>query len=419
MSRSSLAPFTAGAFLFLAAAGAADEGLPEGKGREAVQRACVQCHGLDRITAAGYGREGWRNNVHMMINAGSTLPRDQVEPVVQYLAEHFPEKPKPEAVVIPGAVQVSIREWPLPTPGSRPHDPLATPDGAIWYTGQFANLLGRLDPASGKVEEYRLPPGSGPHGLVADREGRIWYTANFKAAIGRLDPKTREVKEYPMPDPAARDPHTLVIDRNGVVWFTVQNANLVGRLDPASGEVKLVRSPTPRSRPYGMQLSPGGVPFFVEFGTNKLASIDPRTLEIREYALPSADARPRRLAITRDGAIWYSDFARGFLGRFDPASGKTTEWASPGGPRSQPYGIAAIDDVLWYSESGTKPNTIVRFDPRSEKFQSWPIPSGGGVVRNVDVTRDGNLALACSGVNRVGLVVIEPKAAARSGRVRR
>ena len=51
-----------------------------------------------------------------------------------------------------------------------------------------------------------------------------------------------------------------------------------------------------------------------------------------------------------------------------------------------------------------KPNTIVRFDPKTEKFQTWTIPSGGGVVRNMDITREGNLALACSGVNRVALV---------------
>jgi virginiamycin B lyase len=70
------------------------------------------------------------------------------------------------------------------------------------------------------------------------------------------------------------------------------------------------------------------------------------------------------------------------------------------GPASQPYGIAVIDGKVWYSESGVQPNTIVMFDPASEKFQTWPIPSGGGVVRNVSVTKDGNLALALSGVNK-------------------
>ena len=71
------------------------------------------------------------------------------------------------------------------------------------------------------------------------------------------------------------------------------------------------------------------------------------------------------------------------------------------------YGIVAINDIIWYSEAGVKPNTMVRFDPKTEKFQTWTIPSGGGIVRNVDVTRDGNIAIACSGVNRVGLVQIK------------
>lgn len=34
------------------------------------------------------------------------------------------------------------------------------------------------------------------------------------------------------------------------------------------------------------------------------------------------------------------------------------------------------------------------------------MPGGVGVVRNMSVTRDGNLALAESGVNRVALVTI-------------
>jgi streptogramin lyase len=60
---------------------------------------------------------------------------------------------------------------------------------------------------------------------------------------------------------------------------------------------------------------------------------------------------------------------------------------------SGPYGIAVVKDVLWYSESGVSPNTLVRFDPKTEKFQTWEIPSGGGVVRNMMATQDGNLVL--------------------------
>ena len=82
------------------------------------------------------------------------------------------------------------------------------------------------------------------------------------------------------------------------------------------------------------------------------------------------------------------------------------EWPSPSGPESQPYGITVTKDIVWYNESGIRPNTIVRFDPKTEKFQSWVIPSGGIVVRNMMANKEGNLVLACSGANRVALVEI-------------
>ena len=155
-----------------------------------------------------------------------------------------------------------------------------------------------------------------------------------------------------------------------------------------------------------MAFNSKGTLFVVQFGTNRVASVDPKTLEIREYTLPDPASRPRRLAITGDDMIWYADYSRGFLGRLDPATGKVTEWQSPSGPKSAPYGISAINDVIWYSESEATPNTVVRFDPKTEKFQSWAIPGGGNIVRNTSVTRDGNFVLANSLSNEVTLVTI-------------
>jgi virginiamycin B lyase len=129
-------------------------------------------------------------------------------------------------------------------------------------------------------------------------------------------------------------------------------------------------------------------------------------LQDHEYTLPAARARPRRIALAPDGTIFYTDYARGYLGRFDPAGGKfLKEWASPGGTESEPYGVAITNDgEVWYSESGVKPNTLVRFDPKSESFSTKQIPSGGGVVRNMVATPDRRLYLACSGVNKVAVV---------------
>ncbi len=385
--------------------------LPDGNGKAIVLKACGSCHALTTVTNAGHNREGWTSVVHMMVNAGAPVPKDQIASVTEYLTKNFPEKPAPDAVVIPGSVEVSIKEWQVPTPGSRPHDPAYAPDGSVWYTGQMANVLGRFDPKTERFKEYPLKtPDSGPHGLVADKDGNIWFTANFKAYIGKLDPKTGDITEYPMPDPKARDPHTLIFAPNGNIYFTVQGGNMVGRLNPKTGEGKVVSSPTPKSNPYGMVVNSKGIPFFVEFGSNKVASLEPDTLAIHEYVLPHVDSRPRRIAITPDDVLWYTDYSRGYLGRLDPKTGKVSEWASPGGPRSKPYGITAVGDILWYSESNTKPNTVVRFDPKTEKFQTWIIPSGGGVVRNMVHTPEGNLWMACSGVNGIAFVEVKDSA---------
>src|SRR2546428_462661 len=82
-------------------------------------------------------------------------------------------------------IHVVIREFDVPTPDSRPHDPEAAPDGALWYTGQLANKLGRLDPKTGAIKEFPVKrPDSGPHGLAADNAGNIWFTAIPRATSG-------------------------------------------------------------------------------------------------------------------------------------------------------------------------------------------------------------------------------------------
>ncbi len=83
-----------------------------------------------------------------------------------------------------------------------------------------------------------------------------------------------------------------------------------------------------------------------------------------------------------------------------------TEWQSPSGPKSAPYGISAINGINWYNESRSTPNTVVRFDPKTKKFQSWITPMGGNIVRNTSVTPDGNFVLANSLVDMVTLVTV-------------
>ena len=309
-------------------------------------------------------------------------------------------------------VDVKFDEWMTPSKPAYPHDPAVAPDGSIWYTAQRASTIGRFDPATEQFKEFALPtPNSGPHGLQPDAAGNIWYTGNAAGLIGMVDPKTGKVTEYRMPNPKARDPHTIAFLRDGRLIFTVQGGNFVGTLDPKvpGGHIRLVESPTANSRPYGVRLDSRGVPYFDEFNSNKIGSIDPKTMIITEHLLPARDARPRRIAIGTDDTVWYGDYARGYLGHLDPKTGKVEEFQSPGGPESMPYAIDVTSDgAIWYVETGDdQKNMLVRFNPETKKFLTWPVPGGGGTVRNMDIDKNGNLWLAESGVGKIARVTIK------------
>lgn len=318
------------------------------------------------------------------------------------------------AAPIADTVDVQIDEWLTPSKPPYPHDPAVAADGSVWYTGQRANVVGRFDPATAQFKEFALPtPNSGPHGLQPDAEGNIWYTGNSAALIGRIDPRSGKITEYKMPDPKATDPHTIVFLPSGLMLFTVQAGNFVGSLDPKSGKIVLVSPPTANARPYGIKLSSKNLAYFDEFNSNRIGVIDPKTMKITEFPLPDKAARPRRIAVAKDDTVWYGDYARGYLGHLDPATGKVEEFKSPGGEDSKPYAIdITADGAIWYVETGDDlKNVLVRFNPASKKMQSWPVPSGGGTVRNMDIDKSGNLWLAESGVGKIARVRIKTAAA--------
>ena len=376
------------------------EPLPEGEGKDVVEIACTTCHGTRQITrSTGYDVEGWVDLMGTMVD----LPDAQAQRVASYLASHFPATSERAPILAEGDFEIEITEWTVPTLGQRSRDPIEAPDGSIWWTGMWASLAGRLDPETGVMEEFHLPRESRPHSILPDADGNIWYTGNSNATIGMLNPETGAVVEY---QTEARDPHTAVFHPNGNLYFTSQGAGMLGRLDPSTGELTEIQT---EPRPYGIKVDAEGTVWVAYNGTNKLGALDPESMEVRYYDVPDERSRIRRLDVASDGSIWYGNSTMGKIGRLDPATGEIQEWPSPSGPTSHPYAFAIVDDVIWYNESGMRPDALVRFDPVTEEFQSWQIPSGYGIIRNMWVTRDGNLLIHQTSSNRIGLVQI-PKA---------
>ena len=401
---------------FAAQAQGQSPALPDGAGKDTVQAVCTACHQTNMITqSSGYTREGWKELTGTMVDF-SRIPETQAT-ITDYLAAHYPPNYNRRAAkLVPGPMQITFKEWVMPTLGQRSRDPIQAPDGSIWWAGQFGNLIGRLDPVTGEMKEYKLPPKAFPHTVELDPKGIPWYTGNKNGTVGRLDPATGKVTEYKMPDPNAKDPHTLIFDKKGTAFFTLQNSNMVGRLNPETGDIKLITVPIPNAKPYGIKEDAQGAIWFACNGAPCLYKMDPATMELKEYKLPLGGTTVRRLDIGEDGMIWYVNSGKGRIGRLDPKTGMAKEWDSPSGPKSHPYAIVVMNGAVWYNESGVRPDPLVRFDIKSETFQSWAIPSGkifAGIWRHGRATREGNLLIHQSSTNRIIQVTMKRQAAAR------
>src|SRR5438477_12573577 len=161
-------------------------------------------------------------------------------------------------LLLPSAAraEVVVQAYELPK-GGGPHDVAVGADGVVWYTAQRAGQLGRLDPATGKVELIPLGEGAAPHGVIIGPDGAPWVTEGGTNSIVRVDPQTREVKRWPLPETRkGANLNTATFDKRGRIWFTGQSG-IYGRLDPATSDMKVWDAPRGRG-PSGLATAPEG-----------------------------------------------------------------------------------------------------------------------------------------------------------------
>jgi hypothetical protein len=88
------------------------------------------------------------------------------------------------------------------------------PDGNLWFVGGgggpsgFTEVVGRITPA-GKITLYHPPgnPGMAFDGITAGPDGNVWFTESTADTIGRLVPATGRIDSFhvslPPPPPSA------------------------------------------------------------------------------------------------------------------------------------------------------------------------------------------------------------------------
>lgn len=264
--------------------------------------------------------------------------------------------------------QPQIDYWLVPWENSRPRDPDVDHNGLVWFVGQTGDYVASFDPKNEQFRKIDLDQGAGPHNLIIGEDRRVWYSGNRAAHIGRIDPATGSIEKFPTPA-GVRDPHTLIGDGAGHIWFTAQGSNYIGRFTLAGRKMDVVEAPEANSLPYGIDVDDDARPWVNLLGVNALATVDPRTLKLELIELPRKQARTRRIDISKDGVIWYVDYVGAHIGRYDPKTREFEEWLPPTGAKARPY-AAALDDRnrLWFVDTGAQPNRLMAFDANIERF---------------------------------------------------
>jgi virginiamycin B lyase len=275
-------------------------------------------------------------------------------------------------------VVTELVEFPVQS-GSRPHDVAPAADGSVWYSGQGNGTLGRLDPQSGQATEIALGPGSAPHGVIVGPDGMPWLTDSGLNALVRVDPDAAEVTLFELPG-ANVNLNTAVFDLDGILWFTGQSG-AYGSLDPTTGELVVYEAPGGRG-PYGITVTPSNVVFYASLAGSHIARINPDDGTATILTPPTAQQGSRRVWSDSDGTVWVSQWEAGQVAAYEPASGTWREWTLPGDSPSAYAVYVDETDAVWLTDF-TGNGALVRFDPDTELFESFPLPTPGGNVRQL------------------------------------
>ena len=205
----------------------------------------------------------------------------------------FPLNPFPR----PGgrATRVIYTEYDLPRETIEPHDVIVDSDGMAWYSNFGEQILGRLDPKTGKVTEFPVPehkPGfpTGFLALRADRDGNLWLGNMYQATLVKFDRKAEKFSYWPLPKEVNVDaaqvnmvsPQSSHVD--GKVW--AQNNGFAGihRLDLATGKIETWEPFKSAKEPHNIYDvipdSKNNV-FFTDFRLRHIGRLDAKTGEVK------------------------------------------------------------------------------------------------------------------------------------------
>ncbi len=126
-----------------------------------------------------------------------------------------------------------LQEIPLPREESRPRRLAVTADGMVWYVDYAGGYLGRYNPETEVVKEWRTPGGesSRPYAMAADDKGRLWFveTGSQPNRFVGFEPATETfIAATDVPSGGGTVRHMVFDAERNSIWFGA-DTNTIGR----------------------------------------------------------------------------------------------------------------------------------------------------------------------------------------------
>ncbi len=283
----------------------------------------------------------------------------------------------PDANLPANFVQNDDSDWSLGTPsvlipGWGVHDAWLDLTGNLWFTCNIPNkrtTIGRIDTATGTVKLFKVAGANGlaaqTHGMTRDPKGILWFNINNgRGGIGRLDPASQKIEVYlpPLGMIETGGAATVDYDGKGNIWSSAPNGAL--RFDTAAEkftEFKSATFKTPNGTgvTYGTAADRDGNGYWAEMMLDTIGVGDGKSSTVSEIKL--APVKAQEAIITPDERKFYATYNQ-------PDFNSPMPWAE--GPRRM--GTDKNADVLWVGDSWGA--NLARIDTHTRAVNFVPLP---------------------------------------------
>lgn len=361
-----------------------------------LQKNCSGCHSWQQIFRNRYDQRSWGLIVDRMMHFSGTAiavrnkPMSAPDPEFNILVKFLSRVRGPDSKDDPLRVfprprgestRVVVTEFELPQQLLALHDAASDNQGNIWFTSHKTRVVGKLDPKTGIVTEYKIPltPGSmpGTHHAVIDKNGIAWISENWAHQLNRLDPKTGDVKQVLI---ASKTPinapsfGNFTLDAAGNVWDA--RADRIVKMDPNTGKV-LQEWPLQANSSYDNTISYDGR-YWGGSGPanwgNTVEMLDIETGKILNLNSGTHMMTAKRGGFDPFGNTWWGG-ADGSLIELNAKAARIDEYTPPIAPHPYTDFYEAMPDKNGEVWAGVlHGRQMLRLDPKTSHWRAYQMP---------------------------------------------